>query len=121
MPDWIACGGEPNFAGNILRYGVGASYLVYDSGCVRIAPVVECVAWTVLDGAETRFEGAGSVVDAHGTTIVNAKYGVRIGFGEVGNQPGNLGGSDVYVGFGHALTGNRWYQDVFRVEYRIRF
>jgi hypothetical protein len=121
VKDWIACGGEPNFAGNILRYGVGASYLCYDSGCVRVAPVVELVAWTVLDGSETRFEGAGSVVDAHGTTIVNAKYGVRIGFGEVGNQPGNLGGSDVYVGFGHALTGNRWYQDVFRVEYRIRF
>jgi hypothetical protein len=119
--DWIACGGEPNFAGNILRYGVGASYLVYDSGCVRVAPVVEFVAWTVMDGAETRFEGPGSVVDAHGTTIVNAKYGVRIGFGEAGNQPGSLGGSDVYVGFGHALTGNRWYQDVFRVEYRIRF
>ena len=35
VKDWIACGGEPNFAGNVLRYGVGASCLVYDGGFVR--------------------------------------------------------------------------------------
>ena len=121
VKDWIAYRGEPNFAGNVLRYGIGASCLVYDGGCVRIAPVLELVAWTVLDGSETRFEGLGSVVDSRGTTIVNAKYGVRVGFGEATGRPGNIGGSDLYVGYGNALTGDRWYKDVFRIEYRIRF
>jgi predicted DNA-binding transcriptional regulator YafY len=28
---------------------------------------------------------------------------------------------DVYVGYGHSLTGDRWYRDIFRLEYRLHF
>ena len=29
--------------------------------------------------------------------------------------------SDVYVGYGRALTGDVWYKDMVRVEYRLHF
>ena len=52
------------------------------------------------------------VINAAGDTIVNGKVGVRTYFGE---------GSDLYIGYGHALTGDRWYKDIIRVEYRLAF
>ena len=32
-----------------------------------------------------------------------------------------LSGTDLYVGYGRALTGEVWYKDIFRVELRIPF
>jgi hypothetical protein len=50
-------------------------------------------------------------VDAAGDTIVNLKFGVRSYFGC----------SDLYLGYGRCVTGDRWYQDILRVEYRYHF
>jgi hypothetical protein len=136
--DWIPVSAGPG-AGNILSYGVGLGYDVVQSCKLRITPVAEFVGWTVLGGTEA-FEGtvpasatniavAGqplSVVridgvdvpddhaarEANGDTIVNAKLGVRTYFGER---------SDLYMGYGHSLTGDRWYNDTVRVEYRLHF
>ena len=58
--DWIATDGS-DFAGNVLRYGVGVGYDVYRSCTWRITPVLEGVGWTVLSGKDvlllTAFEG----------------------------------------------------------------
>jgi hypothetical protein len=128
--DWIPVGGT-DFAGNVIRYGVGLSYLALNSPNFRIIPVGEVVGWTVLGGRET--EATPSVAflgpipgvnvntrSADGDTIVNAKVGVRFGFGSY-QETGFLSGSDLYVGYGRALTGDVWYKDILRVEYRIRF
>lgn len=109
--DWIAIGGT-DFAGNVLDYGVGLSYLAFDSDRVRVSPVVEAVGWSVLNGKAL---ADGNVVNAAGDTIANAKFGIRIGLGcptENGDR------SDVYIGYGRALTGEVWYKDLVRVEYR---
>jgi hypothetical protein len=116
--DWIPVDGT-DFAGNILLYGAGLSYTVVDTGSFRAAPVAEVLGWTVLDGQLFAFP-EGRVEDASGDTIVNAKIGVRFGFGGVEN-PGLLSNSDLYVGYGRALTGDVWYKDIVRIEYRIRF
>jgi hypothetical protein len=120
--DWVPIGGGPG-AGNVLIYGFSLGYDVYQHCDLRITPVAEMVGWTVLSGFES-FAGpvtppAGvnvptthGVMDASGDTIVNAKIGVRTYFGR---------GQDVYVGWGRSLTGDRWYKDLFRVEYRIGF
>lgn len=108
------------FAGDVLRYGVGAAYVAYSSCNLRVMPVVETVGWTVLGGKESTVDGPGAVLDASGATIVNLKGGVRFGFGEV-EYPGALGRSDLYIGYGRALTGEVWYKDILRVEYRLRF
>jgi hypothetical protein len=107
---WIPIDGS-DFAGDILRYGVGASYTAVDNGRFSISPVVEVLGWTVLDGAELA-NPPGVIVDASGDTIVNAKFGVRVGFG---------GRSDFYVGYGRAITGDTWYRDIVRFEFRILY
>jgi hypothetical protein len=95
-----------NFSGNVFFYGLGPSFEVYRGGSVRFAPVVELVGWHVLSGYQT-----GGTPDATGTNIVNLKVGARTAFDR----------GSVYVGYGHALTTARWYEDIVRFEYRYSF
>lgn len=108
---WAPIGGS-DFAGSIVRYGVGASCNLWADEVRSIAPVVEAVGWTALEGLKSSLQpnGIPLIEGAAGDTIVNLKLGVR---GRVGPN------SDVYVGYGHALTDQRWYQDIVRVEFRV--
>lgn len=110
---WAPVGGT-DFAGDIMRYGIGVYHNLYLGDTLRIAPVAEFVGWTVFGGKERYLlpSGVGVTENAVGDTIVNAKLGLRIGMGR---------NNDMYVGYGHALTGDKWYQDVFRFELRRRF
>jgi hypothetical protein len=114
---WIPIGGS-DFEGDVLRYGLGLSYLAYNRPKFRVLPVVEFVAWSVLNGKE--FASPGVIQDAGGDFIMNAKFGVRLGFGDI-SEPGMQSGSEFYVGYGRALTGAVWYKDILRVEYRLFF
>ncbi|HEY7312375.1 MAG TPA: hypothetical protein VH643_23630 [Gemmataceae bacterium] len=117
IEDFIPFTVHDDFAGIVLTYAGGLSYLFYNTPQFRIAPVTELVGWTVLNGQES----AGNMaVSAAGNTIVNAFFSVRIGFGEL-VQPGFVNRADVYVGYGRALTGDVWYKNLFRVEFRLRF
>jgi hypothetical protein len=113
---WVPTGGT-DFQGSVLRYGTGLSCVVHSTPTFRVAPVGELVAWTVLGGQELDL-ASGLTDSADGKTIVNAKLGVRFGFGEVCN---NFSRSDLYVGYGRALTGDVWYKDLFRIEYRLNY
>ncbi len=135
--DWIPIDAGPG-GGNVLSYGAGVGYDVIQRCNLRVTPVAEFVGWTVLGGTEA-FNGpitgattigtppnttsvvnvGGQIVpgdhgaaNAGGDTIINAKIGVRTYFGQR---------SDVYLGYGHTLTGDRWYTDIARVEYRLHF
>lgn len=129
--DWIPIGGGTNaftgqhFAGNILIYGVGAGYAAYKTQSYTIMPVTELLGWTCLNGLQSQtgpinatpppglfLPVSHGVANAAGDTIVNAKLGVRTFFGR---------GSSVYFGYGHALTGDHWYKNDVRVEYRYTF
>jgi hypothetical protein len=122
LRDAIPVSRTSDFAGNVLRYGVGAGYALYSGPRARVYSVNELVGWTVLSGKESSpdIPTPDTTQSARGDTIVNLKTGVRIGFGPV-TAPGVLGRSDLYVGYGRALTGEVWYKDMFRLEYRIRF
>jgi hypothetical protein len=129
LRDWIPVGGS-DFAGDILRYGIGASYNVSCTPRVFVRPVVELVGWTVLSGKDLNPLAFPVPQNAAGQTIVNLKTGIRVGFGsaqgqdeeqEQGQKWGWLRGSDLYVGFGRALTGDVWYKDIVRAEYRLHF
>src|SRR6266852_1145605 len=121
---WIPIAGG-RMDGDILIYGVGAGYDIYRCGNLHVTPITEFVGWTVLSGFESFFGPVTAtappgvviptthgVQDASGDTIVNGKVGVRTYFGHR---------QDLYVGWGHSLTGDRWYRDIFRLEYRIAF
>jgi hypothetical protein len=118
LRDWIPIQADSDFAGNVVRYGVGAGYAVWERPGVKVVPIAEVVGWTCLNGKESNI--AGIAVDASGDTIVNAKIGVRVGFGE-SDRAGVFSRSDFYVGYGRALTGEVWYKDIVRVEYRVSF
>jgi hypothetical protein len=123
---------DDEVAGTVLRYGVGLSYDLWQSCCRRccscqsccrgcqgccqsychyssLAAVVEFVGWTVLDGGKT--EPDGTVVSAEGDTIFNIKIGARY----------TSGPHSFYGGWGHALTGDQWYDDIARAEYRYTY
>lgn len=112
---WIPTEGT-DFAADILRYGVGYSYVAVSRCNFSATPVVELVGWSLLNGLKSNDVG---IFDASGDTIVNGKVGVRFGFGEkvaLGQHRSSL-----YLGYGHALTGEKWYEDVARAEYQINW
>jgi hypothetical protein len=119
LRDWIPIEGGSGlgtvspferFAGNVLRYGIGASYTVIDQDCLRVAPVAEFVGWTILDGQSS--EGATINEEADGDTIVNFKVGTRAVICDK---------HSFSVGYGTRLTGDHWYDDILRIEYRLTF
>jgi hypothetical protein len=110
---WVPIGGT-DFAGDMVRYGVGLHYDLYETEFCKYSPVVEVVGWTVLDGKESVVPPSGPafVEDAAGQTIVNVKLGLRVKFEDWG---------DLYVGYGRPLTGDRWYGNTVRLEFRWFF
>jgi hypothetical protein len=113
LRDWIPIGGT-DFEGNVIRYGVGLSY--GERHCDRwwLTPVVEFVGWEVLGGKELAAVTPTTFVveDAAGDSILNVKAGLRFGFGDR---------ADFYAGYGRALTGDTWYRDIWRLEFRLFF
>jgi len=109
---WVPVGGT-DFAGDVTRYGLG---LTFGKRCPTgfwVTPVTEVVGWTVLGGKELAVTPTLTrVLDAAGDTIVNAKVGLRFGYGLH---------TDFYAGYGRALTGDVWYKDTWRLEMRLRF
>jgi hypothetical protein len=120
LRDWIPVGSSDDFSGNVLRYGVSLGYDVYTGPNLRVTPVVECVGWTVLSGKQFVITAPRNTQDAAGDTIINGKFGVRVGFGDP-DATGLFNHSDIYVGYGQAFTGDVWYKHIFRVEYRMLF
>jgi hypothetical protein len=110
---WVPVGGT-DLAGDIIRYGVGMHYDLWRTEHCTFTPVAEFVGWTLLDGKETVVppSGAPFVHDAGGETILNVKLGLRVKFGER---------ADLYGGYGRPLTGDRWYENIARVEFRLFF
>lgn len=92
------------FSGKVLYYGVGPSVEVYRNGANAFAPVVELVGWHVINGYQTADQS-----NAGGRNIVNLKIGGRF----------LMGNNSIYVGYGKALTDDIWYDDIFRIEYRV--
>jgi hypothetical protein len=108
---WAPVGGT-DFAGDVVRYGLGLCYGQRDPDGVWLLPVVEMVGWTVLGGKTVEASSPTDFIvkDASGQTIVNAKAGLRLGLGSQ---------ADFYLGYGRALTGDVWYKDVIRAEFRL--
>ena len=110
---WVPVGGT-DFAGQVIRYGLGFHYDIVRECDWRFGPVIEFVGWTVLSGKVSAVEPTGlvTVSDAAGQTIVNAKVGMRLGISNF---------ADIYAGWGRPLTGDRWYENTFRLELRFLY
>ena len=110
---WIPVGGT-DYAGDVIRYGLGASLGTRDTSGWWVTPVVETVGWTALGGLKQGFDFPNpvTVTPARGDTIVNIYAGVRAGLADR---------LDFYGGYGRALTGEVWYTDTWRFEFRFLF
>jgi hypothetical protein len=110
LKTWVPLTSD-DFAGTIMRYGIGISYINPDAcqSQPSISPVFEVVGWSVLDGLKSL--NSNTVVSADGDTIINAKLGIRMGYSD----------RQLYAGFGQALTSQNWYEQVLRLEYRVLF
>ena len=129
---WIPIDGSHTFDGRqfaapILNYGLGFGYDMIQKSKLRVTQVTEFVGWTMLGGYESvggknlfpndtpdpvhppfDLPASHGVAAVKGTTIIDAKVGVRTYFGS---------GDNVYVGVAQALTPDRWYNQMIRVEY----
>jgi len=105
-----AMGITEDFAGTVLRYGVGVGYDLYNDSCCdrRLTSVAEFVGWSVMGGQKTR--QAGPPYDAE-DTIVMINAGGRW----------TQGDQTFYAGYGVALTDQVWYENLFRADYTMRF
>ena len=99
-----------NFAGTVLRYGLGVGYDVFHDCCNdrRLTSVAEFVGWTVLGGLKTN--PAGPPFDGE-DTIFNIKVGARW----------TQGNRTFYGGYSRAITDQVWYEGLFRADYAVRF
>jgi hypothetical protein len=110
---WLPLGGT-DFAGDVVRYGLGLSFGQRPAGEIWLTPVAEVVGWTVLDGKVMAANSPElfTVESAAGTTIVNGCLGVRLGLGD---------SCDFYCGYARAFSGHSWFKDLFRLEFRMNF
>lgn len=109
---WTALGGS-DFAGDLVRYGLGISYGMRGDGFWYM-PVAEAIGWTVLSGKTMLTNSPGNyfVEDARGQTIANGYLGLRLGYGQ------NL---DFYLGYGRSFTGDFWARENYRFEFRFTY
>lgn len=112
---WIPIDGAEGAAGSVAHYGISTCYDVVAKSNLRIAPQFELDCWTALGGSSRYLTPAGVLVDdAHCDTIWNAMFGCRVCVGPDCRH-------QFYAGYGRALTGETWFQDVARIEYRLAF
>src|SRR5262249_20628190 len=96
---WAPLGGT-DFAGDLIRYGVGLAYGMHASSEIWLMPVAEVVGWTVFDGREQVVGPGGFFTQSAAGTIVNASLGLRVGLGDR---------ADIYAGYSRAMTGPAWF------------
>jgi hypothetical protein len=106
---WVSTGGT-DFSGSFIRYGAGLGYDLVQGCNWKLTPVVEFVGWTLTSGKESTFTG--QVFNSSGETIVNAKGGARLFFGDH---------SSIAASYGECLTGEKWYREIGRIEYRWQY
>jgi hypothetical protein len=103
-----------DFDSDVLHYGVGLQYRVYEDEHFHITPVVEAVGWTFFGGKDLVVapDGASVTVGATNQTILDVNLGLRV----------NVGGHfDVYGGYSLPVFGDKSYEEGFRVEVRFAF
>jgi len=111
--------GQSDFAGQLLRYGGGASFIMYETDTFAILPTAEVVGWTIFDGRRTTGPPAMMGADPpsediSGQNLISMHVGSRLVLG----PRGDLGLFE--LGFSHAwdVTRNGWYDSRWRVEMR---
>jgi hypothetical protein len=105
---------DSTYGSEIMRYGLGFSYVEQPFDDFWIAPVIEGTGWTAIRGHQQIVFSPTKAVKTStvANTIVNVDLGVRAGLGDF---------ADVYAGYSRPFTGDVWYKDLWRIELRWRY
>jgi len=113
---WFPTGGDPTHAGNVLRYSVGTSKLLYETDTFAAIRVLEFVGTSVLTGAKTLSDGT-TVEDVDGEHSVAILPGVRFVLGPAGD----LGLFELGLQAGIATNRKGFYSSLGRLELRFSY
>lgn len=107
---WFPLGADPAFAGQILHYGLGVSYLGCETDRFALIHTAEWTGMTFIDGQTSTLTG---VRDVDGEMVNTFLYGLRAVIGPAGDL--GLFEAGVAGGFG---TGSNWIDGMLRMELR---
>lgn len=109
---WIPMGGNKQFTGQVLNYGWGLSYILYETDAYAVLPTLEFDGWSVLSGKQTQTNG--TVTSIKDDNFVNILGGIRYVLGPAGD----LGLFEFGVTGGLHTGSAGWYRQMLRVELR---
>jgi hypothetical protein len=107
---WFPLGGDPVHSGQVLKYGIGTSHLLFDSDKLAVIPTLEIVGWGVMDGMKTLPDG--SIVPADSDFIFNMYPGLRV----VWDNNSDLGLWEFGIVGGFRVSNRYFYNGLLRVE-----
>jgi hypothetical protein len=113
---WIPIAGDPIFSGSVIRYSLGASRVLYDCDSFAIMPTCEFVAWSVENGSYSSYP-LGIPTSAADTNIENMTVGMRL----ASDKASDFGLVELGISGGFALSHDRWYGGLVRLEARFSY
>lgn len=109
---WFPLGGDPVHSGEVFIWGTGLTTILYETDTVAFMPSFELHGWSVLDGQETLPDGQVLDIDPEG--IFNIAPGMRFAY----DNGGDLGLLEIGVASDIGVSGNRFYGNLLRVDFR---
>lgn len=113
---WFPLGADPDFGGEVLRYGFGIAKVLYDRDDFAVIPTLEFVGWSILSGRYSAF-GVTDGVRVDNENIFNIHPGVRF----AKDTGGELGLFELGFAAGVAITERHWYRGMMRMDVRFSF
>lgn len=118
---WFPMGANPMVAGQVLRYGVGVSHVLYETDTFAILPTLEMVAFQYLGGHSTYVNTTTpfttSTVSNNGDVALNVINGARFVFG----PPGDLGLFELGISGMFGLGTNKYLDGMLRVDLKFNY
>jgi hypothetical protein len=112
---WVPLGGDPEFEGEVLNYGIAMSHVWRETDCFAIMPTIELRGYSFLDGLQTEsIVTVPQVVDVDPEGILIVHPGIRWAFDH--GTDCSLREIGLFGGF--AATSDSLYQELLRLEFR---
>lgn len=108
-------GGDPDFAGQVLKYGFGVSTILYETDTFAAIPTLEFVGWSILDGQKSLPDG--SIAGVDGENFGAVFPGIRFVLGPAND----LGLFELGIGGGLSFSDNGLFENALRVDLRFSY
>jgi hypothetical protein len=106
-------GAHPDHSGEVVRWGIGTSWVWYETDFIALLPTLELVGWSLLDGLESQPPPL-PAAEVDSATIINVYPGMRI----VIDDNGDFGLFEFGISGGVALTSEHLYESMLRIDLR---